>query len=136
MLYLIESSNYVKIGYAKDIVKRMRQYNTHNPEFNLIDVTNGELADETELHRKLKPYKYKNEWYYFDKEVVLIWLNYVKSKEPKMCAYDYSSFGGRGEEANPFVMNKIYDIAEEWEEEEMNLLEKQEYLKLEEEKNK
>ena len=33
-------------------------------------------------------------------------------------------------------MNKIYDIAEEWEEEEMNLLEKQEYLKLEEEKNK
>lgn len=133
MLYLIESSNYIKIGYAKDVDKRIKQYETHNPKFNLIDATIGDLTDEAELHRNLKPYKYKNEWFYFNKDVIIIWLNYVKSKEPRMCAYDYSIFGGRGEEANPILMDYIYQIAEEWEEE-MNLLEEQEYLKLEGEK--
>lgn len=116
MLYLIESNGYLKIGFAKDVDKRMKQYATHNPEFNLIDATSGELSDETALHRELTPYRYKSEWYYFNKKVVQIWLEYVKSKEPKMCAYDYSFFGCRGE-ANPALMDNIYEIAEKWENE-------------------
>nr|DAD94560.1 MAG TPA: hypothetical protein [Siphoviridae sp. ctREU2] len=113
MLYLIESGNYVKIGYAKDIDKRMLQYATHNPNFSLVDATYGELSDEKDLHRILKPYRYINEWYYFNKEVALVWLDYVKKQEPKMCAYDYSGCGGRTEGWKPSI---LYEIAEEWEE--------------------
>lgn len=33
MLYFIKSNGFVKIGYAKNIDKRMKQYYTHNPDF-------------------------------------------------------------------------------------------------------
>jgi len=33
MLYFIKSGKYVKIGYAKNVLKRMEDYYTTNPDF-------------------------------------------------------------------------------------------------------
>jgi hypothetical protein len=33
MLYLIKSGKYLKIGYAKDVSKRLKDYYTHNPDY-------------------------------------------------------------------------------------------------------
>ena len=44
MLYLLESSDYYKIGYAKDLSKRLRSYSTHNPDYRVIDVMDGDRS--------------------------------------------------------------------------------------------
>ena len=76
MLYLIKSSTYLKIGYTYNVEKRMKQYETHNPDFVLLDTAQGSLRDEMELHAILKPYWIKNEWFYNCDEVIKVWNSY------------------------------------------------------------
>ena len=76
MLYLIKSSTYLKIGYTYNIEKRMKQYETHNPDFVLLDTAEGSLQDEENLHAVLKPYWIKNEWFYNCDEVIKVWNSY------------------------------------------------------------
>lgn len=33
MLYLVKSGKYIKIGYAKDVSKRMKAYSCTNPDY-------------------------------------------------------------------------------------------------------
>lgn len=77
MIYLIESNEYYKIGYAKDIKERMKAYETTNPNFKIISYKEGSIQDETCLHRLCKEYKYKNEWFYKKEEVLNIWNNFI-----------------------------------------------------------
>lgn len=112
MLYLLESSGFYKIGYAENVEKRMIAYYTHNPNVELLDQALGTKEDEARLHKILDKYRYKGEWFYAFDEVIYVWLDYVKLTDQKMCAYDYSSFGGRCE-----IESSIYPLAEKWEEE-------------------
>ena len=52
MMYLLETPNYYKIGYADDIDKRMKSYNTHNPEYALIDQFKGSEFTEIDFLEK------------------------------------------------------------------------------------
>lgn len=76
MLYLIKSDNYLKIGYTYDVSKRMKQYETHNSSFVLLDTAEGNLRDEEYLHSVLKPYWIKNEWFYNCDAVIKVWNSY------------------------------------------------------------
>ena len=104
MLYLIkqESKNntYYKIGFAKNVSERMKTYDTHNAEFELIDSFEGEIQHENILHEHLKDYKVpnKNEWFYYDNKVLQIW-NMYKSL--------YSEFGTK-------FQNKINNIVKQY----------------------
>ena len=59
MLYLVKSHSAIKIGSAEDVKKRMSEYKTHNPDFELLEIANGTVKEEKELHCKLKNYLYK-----------------------------------------------------------------------------
>lgn len=77
MLYLIKQQgkeeSYLKIGYTKDIKERIKAYNTHNANFELIEVIEGEKDIETLAHEILLQFKYKGEWYIENNEIYLIW---------------------------------------------------------------
>lgn len=82
MLYFIKSQNYLKIGYTKDADtynRRIKDYRTHNPEMEIIEVTlEGSLKDEKTLHSLLKKFQYRAEWFYENSEIYKIWKNYTK----------------------------------------------------------
>lgn len=73
MLYLIKSQQYVKIGFTTDLEKRMSIYTTHNPDFELLDTCIGTLKDEKSLHKQIKDFQFKNEWYYDNPKIYEIW---------------------------------------------------------------
>lgn len=77
MLYLIKSGNYLKIGSAKNIKERMKLYVTHNPDFELLDTKEGNIYDEKELQRLCKEWKYRTEWFYYNKEIIKIFKEFV-----------------------------------------------------------
>lgn len=79
MLYLLESSDYYKIGYAKDLSKRLRSYSTHNPDYRIIDVMDGDRSQELFLHNLCRSYRYKLEWFYKEDFILDIWNDYKKS---------------------------------------------------------
>lgn len=63
-LYLIQSGDKIKLGYTKDILKRMSSYRTHNPHFKLLKTyyrSDAELF-EKKLHKKYKEFR-QLEWY-------------------------------------------------------------------------
>lgn len=73
-LYLIQSGDYLKIGYSKNLSERLTSYKTHNPNFKLLDTREGTFADESFLHKKLKKYLVKeySEWMFYNVEVINI----------------------------------------------------------------
>lgn len=85
MLYLIkefgkENKEYLKIGKADNINKRMQQYNTDCAEFELIDSFEGSLPEEGLLHSFLNKYKVKGEWMEYNEEIILLWKLYKEMK--------------------------------------------------------
>lgn len=78
MLYLIECSDYYKIGYASDIDRRLKQYNTHNPDYVVIDIKEGDTRDEALLHRKCKEFRIKGEWFEKCADVLDAWYTYER----------------------------------------------------------
>ena len=76
MLYLIESNDYYKIGYASDIDRRLKQYNTHNPDYIVLDIKEGDTKDEALLHRKCKEFRIKGEWFEKCADVLDAWYTY------------------------------------------------------------
>ena len=88
MLYLIkefgkENKEYLKIGKADNINKRIQQYNTDCAEFELIDSFEGSLPEEGLLHSFLDKYKVKGEWMEYNEEIILLWKLY-KEIRPKI----------------------------------------------------
>lgn len=84
MLYLIKlkgkTNTLLKIGYTKDIDKRLKTYKTHNPLIELVDIKEGNTIDESCLHNKLKEYLFDNskEWFIENDEIYHIWNTYNK----------------------------------------------------------
>lgn len=70
MVYLIQSCNFLKIGYTNDIVKRMKQYNTHNPGYSLLSIIEGDIEVEKRLHAKFSKLRYKNEWFCYNDAIL------------------------------------------------------------------
>lgn len=73
MLYLIKSGNYIKIGYSENLEKRLQSYNTHNPNYQLIDTIEGNEDLEKTLHHLCKEFKFKNEWFHLNQFIIDIW---------------------------------------------------------------
>lgn len=77
MIYLIKqegkNENYLKIGYTKDLDDRLKAYNTHNANFELIETFEGDKDVEAFAHKTLANLKYKGEWYIENNEIYLIW---------------------------------------------------------------
>lgn len=83
MIYLIESGEYYKIGYAQNVDDRMKTYNTHNPNYKLIDAMPGTRSDEAVLHELCAEYQNKLEWFNKVPEILTIWKIYKKTSQIK-----------------------------------------------------
>lgn len=88
MLYLIKEygkngKEYLKIGKADNVNKRIQQYNTNCAEFELIDTFEGSIPEESLLHSFLEKYKVKGEWMEYNDEILLLWKLY-KEIRPKI----------------------------------------------------
>lgn len=63
MVYLIQSGKYLKIGYAENLMSRLKTYDTHNPDYQLLGVIDGDKTVEEKLRNlnvSLKPKDYRN----------------------------------------------------------------------------
>lgn len=87
MLYLLECDNYYKIGYASNLNTRLKHYDTHNPNYKLIDSKEGSHQDETCLHRKCKEFRIKGEWFEKCADVLDAWYTYC----PRPDVYFFSN---------------------------------------------
>jgi len=80
-LYLLKCGNYHKIGIAENVVKRIRQLQTGNPqEITLVASYSSKDAElhEAILHRLLRGSRAVGEWFKFsEKEINLIKETYA-----------------------------------------------------------
>lgn len=69
-IYMVKCGNYVKIGKAKDVQKRLSQLQIGSPQkLELIGSTFVDEAMEFYLHNKLEKYRVRGEWFVDCKEV-------------------------------------------------------------------
>ena len=82
MLYFIKSGNYCKIGFSKDrnaLLNRLRNYLTHNPSFQILDLRTGDKIRESQIHSMIPPdLQHYGEWCVWNKEIAQIWLRAYK----------------------------------------------------------
>lgn len=84
MLYLIQDRDYLKIGYSSNMDQRKKAYETTNCYAEVIMTKDGSRKDETILHNLCKPWQYKNEWFYYDEQVIEIFKEYQPNQEQKV----------------------------------------------------
>lgn len=80
MIYLIKNDNFLKIGYTKDTDERLKTYNTHNPDYELLAIREEDRKFETFLHYRFKQYQIKTEWYEYNKNIINDFL-YFKNEQ-------------------------------------------------------
>ena len=82
MLYFIKSGNYCKIGFTKNLgtlFNRLRNYLTHNPSFQILDIRQGDKIREEQLHSMIPPELYHyGEWCLWSKDIARLWIRYYK----------------------------------------------------------
>ena len=92
MLYFIKSGNYCKVGYSRDLkalFTRLRNYLTHNPSFQILDLRKGDMITENHIHSLIPPELYHyGEWCLWNKEIAKLWLRYYKV-EPEGTLEEY-----------------------------------------------
>ncbi len=92
MLYFIKSGNYCKIGYSRDLkalFTRLRNYLTHNPSFQILDLRKGDMITESQIHSLIPPELYHyGEWCVWNKEIAKLWLHFYKV-EPEETIEEY-----------------------------------------------
>lgn len=76
MIYLVEDRDYLKIGYAEDVDKRIKQYKTHSLYPKLLKSKFGTTEDEKNLHQLCKQYYVSGEWFKNCPEVLNMFNNY------------------------------------------------------------
>lgn len=54
MVYLIQSGKYLKVGYAENLMSRLKAYDTHNPDYQLLGVIDGDRTVEKEIRREFR----------------------------------------------------------------------------------
>lgn len=70
MIYFIKSESYVKVGYTSNIKNRYKKYVTENPnKVELLGSINGGFTIEKEIHKKLKEYHHRGEWFVYNNTV-------------------------------------------------------------------
>ena len=79
MIYLIKNRNYLKIGYSNNIEERLKNYNIHNPNYELLAIRDGTREFETFLHNRFKNLQVKGEWFLYSEDIVNDFLNYTDS---------------------------------------------------------
>lgn len=79
MIYLISHENkFLKIGYTKNIHKRLSQLQTSSPvRLEVLHLIEGDINLEKELHLLFGHLVVSGEWFTFDDSI----LNYFKDKE-------------------------------------------------------
>ena len=80
MIYLVQLDNAYKIGYAKDVNKRIKNLSATHVVVNLIDSKEGKHKDEKELHKLCNNFKIKNELFEINNEILGIFKNYISKK--------------------------------------------------------
>lgn len=71
MIYLIKAyGEDGPLGYSDNLDRRLGAYQTHTPDYVLLDVREGDLDTETGLHNYFKNYRYNNEWFRYDKFII------------------------------------------------------------------
>ena len=92
MLYFIKSGNYCKIGYSRDLkalFTRLRNYLTHNPSFQILDLRSGDKMRESQIHSLIPPELYHyGEWCVWYKQIAKLWLRFYKV-EPEETIEEY-----------------------------------------------
>ena len=77
MLYLIKeygkNKTYLKIGYTQNLEERLKAYNTHSAEFELVNSMEGGSELESFAHKLLAEYNIKGEWFKEDPMVYYVW---------------------------------------------------------------
>lgn len=76
MIYVLKENQNLKVGYSSNLDKRLKQYKTHNNNFSLLMITEGDRILEKEIHLKLKDYKIRTEWFNYCTETIEILRNY------------------------------------------------------------
>jgi len=73
-VYIAKSKGLYKIGVTKDLVKRLKQFTTGNPEIEIIASLKTSYYNANEIERKLhnvyKLNNIKNEWFNFSKNEI------------------------------------------------------------------
>lgn len=70
MIYLLQQQNNLKIGYTNNLLKRIKQYNTHNSDFKILYVLNGNREKEKELHKQFEKFRKSTEWFEYTEEII------------------------------------------------------------------
>lgn len=67
ILYFISDGDFVKVGVANDVYKRLRELQTGNPQNLFIEAKFEGLGYlESYCHNQLKKFHYRNEWFKID----------------------------------------------------------------------
>lgn len=70
MIYFIQCNDYVKVGYTSNLKSRMKDYVTENPyPTKLLHILNGGYDIERKIHKQLKKFKHRGEWFLYTAEV-------------------------------------------------------------------
>lgn len=77
--YFIYAAGCLKVGKSKDLPTRLKQYYTHNPQFELIGFVIGDY--EKEIHNALRRLKVRNEWFRLTKEESKELLEFIRQRE-------------------------------------------------------
>ena len=126
MIYLIQSAyiddndNFhkaLKIGYAKDLDKRLAAYHTHLPSFRLLKSREGNEELEKHLHTYFSKYRLSNyEWFEYNDDIIgefdKITLDTILPIEaitynPKV---NKSSFSNRKNKKDPELIKAFQDL--------------------------
>ena len=84
MLYLIKDRDYIKIGYTSNLDQRQKAYETTNCYAEVIMTKDGTRKDEFNLHKLCEKWHYKNEWFYYDEEIIKIFEEYQPDQEERL----------------------------------------------------
>lgn len=96
MIYVIESGEFFKVGFtAKNFEKyRAKAYNTHNPNWKLTMLMEGDYNLEVCLHKRLKGYNHRGEWFNkFDG-----WEDFIKDIIHHNTHKDFEGYNPYGDE--------------------------------------
>ncbi len=86
-VYLLECGGRYKVGYSKDVKKRVKQLDTRPFKLNVVAVSqylDNAYDWEQELHQVLDLYRIDGEWYELDGETLSFVINDIKNLENDM----------------------------------------------------
>lgn len=89
MIYLIAHlDKFVKIGYTKNIHKRLSQLQTSSPvKLEVLHLIDGDVSLEKELHKMFKNYRANGEWFNYNSEII----EYFQDKKCLLWEFGFTS---------------------------------------------